>query len=123
MIFNLGFLLIWIVNAFIGEGLWGFPDYIHALEAVVVLFLVLRWFLKMLQEKTISNPEKTFEFWICAGLLVFFSGNFLLFIFSKSLLTIEMASYDAIWKVHCILIILLYLIYMVALLWVKKTIK
>lgn len=118
-----GFLFIWLFNVFLGEGIWGFPDYIHALEAVIILALVFKWFANMLKEKIILNPEKTFEFWFCAGLLLFFSGNFLLFIFSEFLLSIEQSAYDVIWKIHCILIILLYLIYSIALLWVKKTVK
>lgn len=118
-----GFSLIWLINVFTGQGWWAFPHYIHAFEAVIIIGLVIAWFSKMLREKVISNPEKTFEFWMCAGLLVFFSGNFILFIFSEFLLTIEMAAYEAIWKVHCILIILLYLLYTFALLWVKRMIK
>ena len=120
---SLGFVLIWVFNVTIGEGWWVFPDYIHILEAIIILIFISIWFLKMLREKEISNPEQTFEFWMCTGLLVFFSGNFLLFVFTNFLLKTDMAVYEAIWKVHCILIILLYILYTVALLWVKKTIK
>jgi len=120
---RIGFLVLWILNVSINNGWWGFPDYIHALEALIVLSLVVMWLAKTLREKVVSNPEKTFEFWFCSGLLVFFSGNFLLFFFSTFLLSIEMAAYDAIWKVHCILIIILYVLYTVALLWIKKIIK
>lgn len=116
-------MIIWIVNVLIGEGWWGYPDYIHALEAVLILVIVLWWLLKMLKEKIISQPERTFEFWLCAGLLVFFSGNFLLFVFSNFLLTTDTEVYMAIWKVHSALIISLYLIYTIALLWVKRTTK
>jgi len=124
LILVIGFSLIWTINIFTGVGWWAFPDYIHVLEAIIIIGLVISWFSKMLNEKIISRPERTFEFWICAGLLLFFSGNFLLFIFSKFIiLTIETAAYEAIWKIHCILIILLYLLYTLALLWVKKPIK
>lgn len=122
-ILSIGFLLLWLGNVLFGEGFWGFPDYIHALEALVVLVLVFKWFAHMLKQKVILHPERTFEFWFCAGLLIFFSGNFLLFLFSEFLLTIEQSAYDVIWKFHCILIILLYILYSVALLWVKKPIK
>jgi len=123
LILTSSFMIIWIVNVLIGEGWWGYPDYIHALEAVLILVIVLWWLLKMLKEKIISQPERTFEFWLCAGLLVFFSGNFLLFVFSNFLLTTDTEVYMAIWKVHSALIISLYLIYTIALLWVKRTTK
>lgn len=119
----IGFSVIWIFNISIGNGWWNFPDYIHALEAFIIIILIVIWFKKILREKTLANPEKTFEFWICAALLFFFSGNFLLFIFSEFLMTIDMVAYKAIWKVHLALNILLYLMYSIALLWVKKTIK
>jgi len=118
-----GFILIWIFNIFKGEGWWGFPDYIHALEALVILGMVFVWFSKMLREKKILNPERTFEFWMCAGLLIYFTGNFLLFLFPKFLIDAGPEIFATIWKVTSILIILLYVLYTVALLWVKKTIK
>lgn len=117
------FIVIWLINVFIGEGWWGFPDYIHALEAVVILGLIFIWFSKMLRERKILHPERTFEFWMCAGLLIYFTGNFLLFLFPKFLMDAGPEIFNAIWKVTCILILLLYIFYTVALLWVKKTIK
>ncbi len=112
---SIGFTVLWLVNIFVGEGWWNYPDYIHALEALVVLILVLSWFRKMLKEKIILRPERTFEFWLCVGLLVFFSGNFLLFLFSEFLLTIEMSAYYTIWKLHIVLNLILYVIYTFAL--------
>ncbi len=117
------FTFIWVLNVFIGEGWWGFPDYIHALEAVIILSFVFKWFMKMLRERKILHPEKTFEFWMCAGLLIYFTGSFLLFLFPKFLIKTGPEIFDAIWEVTSILIILLYILYTVALLWVKKTIK
>jgi hypothetical protein len=118
-----GFSIVWLVNIFAGEGWWGFPDYIHALEAGVVLVIISIWFRKMLKEKIISKPEHTFEFWICAGLLIFFSGNLLLFIFPKFLLNARKEVFAAVWVMSSILIIILYTFYTIALLWVKKTVK
>jgi len=120
---SVGFIIIWLFNVISGEGWWGFPDYIHALEAIILLALVIKWFLKMLREKKITQPQKTFEFWICAGLLLFFSGNFLMFLFPKFLIDTGKEVFEAIWPINCVLIILLYLIYTVALLWIKKTNK
>ncbi len=117
------FLIIWLINVFAGEGWWGFPDYIHALEAIIILSILIKWFMKMFRERKIQHPEKTFEFWFCAGLLIFFSGNLLLFMFPKFLIDAGNEVFDAIWKVNCLLIILLYLMYTVALLWVRKTAK
>ena len=119
----IGFSVIWVFNISIGKGWWSFPDYIHALEALIIVTLIVIWFKKILREKILANPEKTFEFWICTALLFFSSGNFLLFVFSEFLMTIDLVAYEALWKVHLALNILLYLMYTVALLWVKRIVK
>jgi hypothetical protein len=120
---SLGFIVCWIVILLTGEGWWGFPSSIHAIEAIIVLVLVILWFLKMLREKTVARPAKTFEFWMCAGLLIYFTGNFLLFLFPKFIIDAGAEVFRAIWKMNCILIILLYLSYTIALLWVKKKVN
>lgn len=120
---SIGFIVVWLINVITGEGWLGFPSYIHALEAIIILILVVRWFLKMLHEKTIARPAKAFEFWFCAGLLTYFTGNFLLFLFPKFIINAGKEVFIAIWKMNCILIIILYSAYTVAFLWVKKTAK
>lgn len=121
LLLAVGFTLIWLVNVVFLEGWWAFPDYIHVLEILVLLVIILLWFRKMLMEKVIKKPERTFEFWICAGLLIYFSGNLILFIFPKFILDEGKQTFQAIWKFNSVLNILLYTIYTVALLWVKKT--
>ncbi len=122
-ILGIGYLIVWIFNVFAGEGWRGFPDYIHALEAVIIVTLVVKWFLNMLREKKVAKPEKTFEFWMCFGLLIALTGNFLLFLFPKFLIDAGKEVFKAIWTVNGILIILLYSAYTIALLWVKKIVK
>lgn len=117
------FSIVWTINVFTGEGWWAFPDYIRALESILLITIVIIWFQKMLREKVILHPYKTFEFWISAGLLIFLSGNFLLFVFSKLILNAGKEVFLAIWKVNAILNILLYGMYTIALVWVKRTIK
>jgi hypothetical protein len=123
LLLAVGFTIIWLVNVIFLEGWWAFPDFIHVLEGVVILVIIALWFRKMLKEKVIKKPEQTFEFWICVGLVIFFSGNLMLFIFPKFLLESGREVFRAIWKLNSILIILLYITYTIALLWVKKIIK
>ena len=120
---NFGFIVIWIFNVLLYQGWHAYPDYIHALEAFIILVLVLTWFTKMLKEKVVKNPEKTFEFWMCSGQMLFFSGNFLLFLFSNFLLSADDPVYMAVWIIHLILNLMLYSIYTIAIIWVKRTIK
>lgn len=120
LLLAVGYSTIWFVNVIFLEGWWAFPDYIHILEALVLLVIIAIWFRKMLKEKVIKKPERTFEFWVCAGLVIYFSGNLLIFIFSKSLIGYGNEVFYAIYNFNSALIILLYIIYTVALLWMKK---
>jgi hypothetical protein len=124
LLLGIGFTVVWLINVLVLEGWWTFPDYIHVLEGLVVLAIISIWFQKMLKEKVILKPERTFEFWVCAGLLIFFSGNLVLFIFPKFMLNHEWnGMFKAIWRLNSLLIIILYISYTIALLWVKKKIK
>ena len=124
LLLAVGFTVFWLINVLVLEGWWAFPDYIHVLEVVVMLVIISVWFRKMLKEKVILKPERTFEFWVCAGLVIFFSGNLLLFIFPKFMLDSAWnGMFKAIWRLNSVLIILLYIIYTIALLWVKKKVK
>lgn len=119
----LTFTLVWLLNVLFVEGFWGYPAYIHALEAVVLIVLVVLWFAKILREKVVKKPARTFGFWLCTGLLIYFSSNLLLFVFSTFVVQQSARVFDAIWGVHAILVILLYLIYTIAILWARKTLK
>jgi hypothetical protein len=120
LLLAVGFTITWLVNVIFLEGWWAFPDYIHVLEILVLLVIISIWFGKMLMEKVIKKPERTFEFWICAGLLIYFSGNLILFIFPKFILDEGKQTFYAIWRLNSVLNILLYIIYTVALLCVKN---
>jgi hypothetical protein len=60
---------------------------------------------------------------MCVGLLLFFAGSFLLFIFSKFLVNNGAEVFKAIWMINGILTLLLYTSYTIALLWVKKKVN
>ena len=117
------FAFLWLLNVLFGEGITGYPAYIHALEALLVIVLVVLWFAKILREKIVQKPLRTFGFWLCTGLLIYFSGNLLLFVFSTFVVEQSARVFDVIWGVHGILVILLYLIYTFAILWARKTPK
>jgi hypothetical protein len=114
------FALLWILNIAFGDGWLGYPTYIHVFEGLVLMGLALRWFAKILSEKRVQRPVQTFAFWMCTGILIYFSGNLLLFMFSNFIVEQSKAVFTAIWGVHAILVILLYLTYSVAILWAKN---
>ncbi len=114
------FALAWFTNLAVGDGLMALPTWIRPLEAILLVSLAVRYFLKIMSEGVVRNPAKTFGFWVSTGVLIFFSGNMLLFVFSKTVSDLSGRAYLAIWEVHAALAILLYLIYTLAIVWARK---
>lgn len=104
------FLLIpiplFIIVAFIDykiNGIDNFDNYATAFEAITFSILSLWSFLyivnKMIFEKVTSEPF----FWINTGILLYFAGNLILFIFNDYILTHQGSSHIALWAIHSIL--------------------
>ncbi|GAB5522899.1 MAG: hypothetical protein Roseis2KO_07710 [Roseivirga sp.] len=114
------FVIIWTINVLFFDGITGYPTYILAIKGITLIILAVSWFAKVLREKKILHPEKLFAFWLSTGVLIFFSGNMLLFIFSNFIFTSQRHVYLAIWGTHAILVILLYILYTIAFIWARK---
>ncbi len=114
------FIVIWTINVLLYDGFKGYPTYILVVKGVILIILAVSWFVKVQREKKVQHPEKLFAFWLSTGVLLFFSGNMLLFIFSNFIFTQERHVFIALWGTHAILVILLYLIYTIAFIWARK---
>lgn len=119
----LSFPIYWIYNVSYGEGLFNYPANSHAIEALIMMGLSVSWFAKVLKEKEIRSIQQTFEFWFATGVIIFYSSNFLFFLFSSFIVKQNHHVFKVIWGVHAILAILLYLIYTIAIRWAVKTPK
>lgn len=117
------FVSFWVINVIWIDGLTTYPTIIHGVEAILLLILAISFFMKLLREKKVARPARTFSFWLSTGVIMFFSSNFLLFVFSGLIANIQREAFMAIWNVHAILTILLYLLYTLAFLWIPKTTK
>jgi hypothetical protein len=123
IILLVGLPIAWGINLFFGEGWWGYPAKIHALEAILLSYLAVTWFAKLFRERKVKKLGQSFNFWFCTGIFMFYSSNILLFLFSSYIATQSSAVFDAIWGIHALLAILLYLIYAIAILWIRRTQK
>ncbi|MCE7991800.1 MAG: hypothetical protein HEP71_07465 [Roseivirga sp.] len=116
----ISFVLLWLFNVSFGDGISGYPTYILAVKAALLIIFSAGWFVKVQKEKTVQHPERLFAFWLSTGVLIYSSGNMLLFTFSNYIFVQRKYVFVAIWDVHAILVILLYLIYTIALIWARK---
>lgn len=114
------FSALWTFNVLFDDGITGYPTYILAVKGSLLICLAVSWFIKVQRERKIQHPERLFAFWLSTGVLIFFCGNMLLFIFSNFIFVQAQHVYVAIWGTHAILVILLYLIYTIAIIWARK---
>lgn len=110
----------WLVNVIFGDGLLGYPTTILAVEALLLIVLASDWFFKVLKERKLTNPARTFGFWLSTGVLIFFSGNLLLFFFSNYIFNMEHHVFRAIWDIHALLVLIIHVHYIIAILWARK---
>lgn len=116
----ISFVLLGLANMFFYQGIWVWNSIIRSLEGIILIGFSLYFFLVLLRDLEFLHPERTFMFWFSIAILIFFSGNLLLFIYSNHLTSIASKSDDAfevtqqIMFINYILNIFLYLFYSIA---------
>jgi hypothetical protein len=89
------------------------------IESIMVIALVLAYYYKLFKELIVKFLWREPFFWISNGLFLFFSGNFLIFIFLNYILLYSKDLNDKIWVIHAFLNYLLYSVYTYAL-WISR---
>ncbi len=102
------FVLLATINAFFIQGIFNFNTYASGLEGILIIFLSLLCFYKMLVELDTRNPTKQPIFWINSGFLFYFAGNLFIFILSNF---IKGDNYllSLAWGMHAFLMLVLHL--------------
>lgn len=77
--------------------------------------LALLFFRRALKLQQALHIERTPMFWFNAGHLIYFAGNLSVFAFSNFILEISNQLHEAVWGIHSVLLILLYISYSIAL--------
>ncbi|MFK7921203.1 MAG: hypothetical protein AB8H47_04565 [Bacteroidia bacterium] len=108
-----------VLNVLLFQPLTDFASHTRTLESCILLFLSIRYFFLVLKELKVKNIERTFAFWFSTAILVYFSSNLLLFIYSNVIMVEEHSTFMEVWAMHSLLNILLYLFYAIAL-WQKE---
>lgn len=109
-----GFVVLTLANAFWWQGWKQLPSYTRSLEAILMAGLSLYYFRHVFVEGQVKRLDNSFWFWVSAGLLLYFSCNLMLFIFTNSLTNREDQLFLGVWAIHAGLNFLLYGFYAVA---------
>lgn len=106
--------LFTLVNAGWIQGWNALPSYPRTAEALLVCLLALYYFRYVFNERKVAHLDRSFWFWLSAGLLIYFSSNLLLFMFSNWLFSLENRFFLGVWSIHASLNFVLYGFYIIA---------
>ncbi|MEM9920606.1 MAG: hypothetical protein AAF990_21085 [Bacteroidota bacterium] len=113
------FLGFAIIDAFFLNGLYNFNSFARPLASSILLFLALSFFYKTLKELKIKSLEREPLFWLCIGIVIYFSGSLLIFLLTNYVKTSNEVL-RTLWGIHAIFNIILNTSYSI-ILWIKPT--
>lgn len=109
------FTILVMLNALWGEGFYRFPATVVALYSFTGIVLSIGYFIHLLRTPTAFFLERQPMFWISSGLLVYFAGNFLLWL-GLNFLTFDAVFFKSVYRISGAVTILLNFIFVIAIL-------
>ena len=106
----ISFLSIAVINAFYLDGIMNFPNLTIGLYSLTGIVLPIVYMLILLRRLNIARLDRSPLFIAAAGMLIYFSGNFLLWLF-LTYFNEDIVVFDAIYRVNGVLTILLNLFF------------
>ncbi|MBC7865708.1 MAG: hypothetical protein IAF38_22225 [Bacteroidia bacterium] len=103
IIVSILFLILAFVDSFFFELLSSVDSISSATESLVLMLYSLFFFYSLLKKLEYKNLFDNPMFWFNSGVLIYFSGNFFLFIFSNYMLGFSDVYFDRMWHIHDIL--------------------
>ncbi len=110
------YVVVVMVNVWWQQGVQELPSLPRSLEALLLCGLALYYMRFVFLERKVMYLAQSFWFWLSAALLLYFSANLMLFLFTNTIPEAETDLFTGIWAIHAVLNFILYLIYSVALL-------
>lgn len=105
-----GFLLVCLADILLVENINSYNRNTRTLESFLVSFFSLRLFYKLLNRPDLPGNTARGIIWINSGILLYFSGSFMLFIFSR-IMARDFFFYEIGWVLHGLLLMLMYVLF------------
>ena len=116
----LSFFVLCVVNVLFFQNIHTYNTYTKSAEAIVIIALSLAYFKKNLDLAGGQTDGKSVVPYVNSGLLIYFSGSFILFIIPNMILHAPQLFGNIIWTVHGTLVLIMYLLFATALWKYKK---
>lgn len=110
------FYLSFLLNLYV-QGFYEINSYTRTLESMIMIFFALSYFYKTMQTLDSDNLIKEPMFWLNSGVLLYFSANVFVFVFSNFVSKYSIDTNIIIWAIHSIFYALFFIMLSTAL-WV-----
>ncbi|GAB2819487.1 hypothetical protein [Ferruginibacter profundus] len=113
------FVLVNFANMLFFQSIFQYNSYTRTIEAFICILLSLNYFAKLAatETKVVSQPG----FFFNAGIFLYFSGAFMLFIFSNLLITkLNTANFLILWNIHAVLFFIMYIFFTIGFVLCRK---
>lgn len=116
LVLTIGFSVFFVGQFVIDiDLLFTYPVYTRSIEGVILLIYAGAYFVDIYKRQEVMYLQKTSGFWIGGGVILYFTSNLVLFVFSEVIFAQQLDIYQSIWAIHGILTFLLYLSFTIAL--------
>ncbi len=106
LLFMGGFVAVELVVITWFQSIYEYNTVVRTLESLVLLVMALLYFRQVLDQMREHNLIRSFAFWFSAAVLLYFSGNLIVFASSNLVRTVSLEINVALWSFHAILNIL-----------------
>lgn len=116
------FVAFAVANALFLQSIYAYSSYTRSVEAFICMLFALNFFAKLASGnlpagKILRMPD----FYFNVGIFLYFSGAFMLFIFSNFIITtLSKTNFFIIWNIHGSLVLLMYLLFSAGFILCKK---
>jgi hypothetical protein len=115
------FVLLCIANAIFFQSMYTYNSYTKSVEAIVCILFAMNYFAAIAADTTSKKIITQPDFYFNAGFFLYFSGAFILFVFSNFIVSnLSLHNFLIIWTIHASLVLLMYLFFSTAFLLCKK---
>ena len=99
----LTFILFGLINIILFEGPWIFNSASNIAASLILIGLCLSYFYLLMNDLPILHIQQLPMFWISTGILIYYAGNFFLFLVKNYLIYGEFGSHRLMWVLHNLL--------------------
>ncbi len=117
----LAFVSLCVVNAIFFQSIYTYNSYTKSIEAIVCILFAMNYFAAIASAPSSKKIIGLPDFYFNAGFFLYFSGAFMLFVFSNFIVSnLSLNNFLIIWTIHAALVLVMYLFFSTAFLLCKK---